>query len=36
MYMLINEAKWEAAKGLCEKNDWKFVILTEKQLFKDQ
>lgn len=30
----INIAKWKAAKQLCEDNNWEFVILTEKELFK--
>lgn len=30
----INIAKWKAAKKLCEDNNWEFVILTEKELFK--
>lgn len=29
----INNAKWKAAKKLCEENNWEFVILTEKELF---
>lgn len=29
----INTSKWRAAKDFCEKNKWKFVILTEKELF---
>jgi len=29
----INTSKWEAAKKFCESNSWKFVILTEKELF---
>lgn len=29
----INISKWEAAKLFCEKHSWKFVILTEKELF---
>jgi hypothetical protein len=29
----INKSKWEAAKSFCEKHSWKFVILTEKELF---
>jgi len=29
----INTSKWEAAKRFCESNQWKFVILTEKELF---
>lgn len=32
---IINEAKWKAAKKLCEDNEWKFTLLTEKQLFKE-
>lgn len=27
-----NQAKWEAARHMCRKNGWKFVILTEKDL----
>tara|TARA_R110002012_G_scaffold322054_1_gene554322 strand:- start:2260 stop:2697 length:438 start_codon:yes stop_codon:yes gene_type:complete len=30
----VNSAKWKAAKELCENNDWKFTLLTEKELFK--
>lgn len=29
----INRKKWEAAKEFCEKHSWKFLILTEKELF---
>jgi hypothetical protein len=29
----INKSKWEAAKCFCDKHSWKFVILTEKELF---
>lgn len=29
----INISKWEAAKKFCEEHSWKFVILTEKELF---
>jgi len=29
----INTNKWEAAKKFCQKHSWKFVILTEKELF---
>ncbi len=29
----INKSKWEAAKSFCDKHSWKFVILTEKELF---
>jgi len=28
----INSKKWEAAKSFCEKRNWDFVILTEKEL----
>ena len=30
----INQAKWEAAKGFCSKNNMSFIILTEKELLK--
>lgn len=29
----INQAKWEAARKVCEQKNWQFVILTEKELF---
>lgn len=29
---LVNEAKWEAAKKVCEAKDWQFIILTEDHL----
>lgn len=29
---LVNQAKWEAAKILCEKKGWDWIIMTEKQL----
>jgi hypothetical protein len=29
---LINSAKWEAAKAWCDKNNYTFIILTEKHL----
>jgi hypothetical protein len=29
----INTNKWKAAKEFCDKHSWKFVILTEKELF---
>jgi hypothetical protein len=29
---LKNQKKWEAAKALCEKKGWEWLILTEKQL----
>ena len=28
----INSAKWEAAEAFCRTKDWKFVIMTEKDL----
>lgn len=28
----INQAKWQAAKQFCEKREWKFIIMTEKEL----
>lgn len=30
----INSAKWESAKKYCKQRDWKFLILTEKDMFK--
>jgi len=29
----INTSKWEAAKTFCDKHSWKFILLTEKELF---
>ena len=29
---LVNEAKWEAAKKVCEVKGWRFQIMTDKQL----
>ena len=29
----INKSKWQAASDFCNKHSWKFVILTEKELF---
>jgi hypothetical protein len=29
----VNSAKWKAAKYFCDKRGWKFVILTEDQIF---
>lgn len=29
----INYAKWEAAKAFCEKKGWKFVLLTEREIY---
>lgn len=28
----VNQAKWRAADIFCQKNNWKFVILTEREL----
>ena len=33
---LVNEAKWNAAKKVCEVEDWKWSIMTEKQLIPDK
>jgi len=30
----VNQAKWEAAMEYCKDRNWKFQILTEKELFK--
>ena len=30
----INEAKWKAAEAFCKDRDWKFQIITEKELTK--
>jgi hypothetical protein len=30
----INEAKWKAADEYCKDRNWKFIVLTEDQLFK--
>ena len=30
---LINNAKWDAAKHFCEQRGWRFLILTEKEIF---
>ena len=30
---VINNAKWEAAKSFCQDKGWKFIILTEKEIF---
>jgi len=29
----INKSKWQSAEAFCKKNGWKFVIMTEKDLF---
>jgi len=34
MTFAINQAKWEAAKLLCEKKNWEWTIITEKNLPK--
>jgi hypothetical protein len=31
---VINQAKWEAARSFCSKNNMSFIILTEKELLK--
>ena len=33
---LVNEAKWKAAKKVCEVEGWTFEIFTEKQLTPDK
>jgi hypothetical protein len=30
---MINEAKWNAAEEYCKQRNWKFLILTEKDIF---
>jgi len=30
----INKSKWQFAKNYCDKNGWKFMILTENNLFR--
>lgn len=30
----INKAKWTAAEQYCKKKGWKFMLLTEKELYK--
>lgn len=30
---LVNQAKWDAANYLCDKNGWTFKILTEKEIY---
>lgn len=32
----VNQAKWEAARSVCQKRGWDFIIITEKQLFRKQ
>ena len=31
---LINQAKWKQAEFVCSKRGWKFLVLTENELFK--
>lgn len=31
---LVNQAKWEQAKKVCNKRGWEFMVLTENELFK--
>lgn len=31
---ITNQAKWSAAESFCKKHNYKFLILTEKELFK--
>tara|TARA_Y100001973_G_C5177318_1_gene322761 strand:+ start:127 stop:579 length:453 start_codon:yes stop_codon:yes gene_type:complete len=33
MTYAINESKWEAAKKFCDARGWKFVVMTEKDIF---
>lgn len=30
---LVNNAKWESARNFCDGRGWKFLILTEKEIF---
>jgi hypothetical protein len=30
---MVNSAKWKAARELCEKNGWKFRLLTEHEIY---
>ena len=30
---LVNQAKWDAAKIVCENKGWEFKILTEKEIY---
>jgi hypothetical protein len=32
---IINNAKWDAAKKYCEKNNMEFKIITEKEIFSN-
>lgn len=31
---LINQAKWRAAQRVCQERGWKFMVLTERELFR--
>ena len=31
---LINQAKWKAAERVCQERGWKFMVLTERELFR--
>ena len=31
---LINQAKWRAAQKVCQERGWKFMVLTERELFR--
>lgn len=33
---VINQAKWERARAFCEERDWRFLVLTEKELGIDK
>ena len=32
-HFVVNQAKWKYATDYCKRNGWKFVILTEKDIF---
>lgn len=32
---VVNQAKWKAASEFCDSKGWKFIVLTEKDLFKN-
>lgn len=33
---VINNNKWEAANAYCKSKNWEFLILTEKEIFKNK
>ena len=33
---VINQAKWERARAFCEERNWRFLVLTEKELGIDK